>query len=115
MIHVTRQYEFSAAHRLHSHQLSTEENQALYGKCNRPHGHGHNYLLDVSVSGELDDAVGVLLPSKSTVFWPTSLQVKSTANASQGPPPPTTMVVQVLSTQFSSVATRQTVYVPGPL
>ena len=58
MFHVTRRYEFAASHRLHSSQLSEEENRRLYGKCNNPHGHGHNYVLEVSVRGPLEGATG---------------------------------------------------------
>ena len=52
--HLTRRYLFSASHRLHSPDMSAEENQATYGKCNNPHGHGHNYALEVTVSGPVD-------------------------------------------------------------
>jgi 6-pyruvoyltetrahydropterin/6-carboxytetrahydropterin synthase len=55
---VTRRYEFAASHRLHSGALSEEENRRLYGKCNNPHGHGHNYVVEVSVRGPLDRATG---------------------------------------------------------
>src|SRR5262245_48275824 len=55
----TRSYMFSAAHRLHAPQLSDEQNRALYGKCNNPHGHGHNYTLEVTIQGPLDDATGM--------------------------------------------------------
>ncbi len=41
--YLTRRYLFSASHRLHCEEMSAEENQAVYGKCNNPHGHGHNY------------------------------------------------------------------------
>ena len=58
MVSVTRIYEFAAAHRLNSLQLSAEENERVYGKCNRPHGHGHNYVLEVSVTGEVDERTG---------------------------------------------------------
>ncbi|HEY6565598.1 MAG TPA: 6-carboxytetrahydropterin synthase, partial [Pirellulaceae bacterium] len=51
VVRVTRQYEFSAAHRLHSSQLSEAENRRVFGKCNNVYGHGHNYLLDVSIEG----------------------------------------------------------------
>jgi 6-pyruvoyltetrahydropterin/6-carboxytetrahydropterin synthase len=51
---VTRVYHFPASHRLHTEQLSERENQALYGKCNNPHGHGHNYVMEVSTSGPAD-------------------------------------------------------------
>jgi 6-pyruvoyltetrahydropterin/6-carboxytetrahydropterin synthase len=53
---VTRRYEFAASHRLHSDQLSVEQNRHLYGKCNHPYGHGHNYVVEVSVRGPLDAA-----------------------------------------------------------
>jgi 6-pyruvoyltetrahydropterin/6-carboxytetrahydropterin synthase len=55
---VTRRYEFAASHRLHSGELSAEENRRLYGKCNNPHGHGHNYVVEVTVRGPLDGATG---------------------------------------------------------
>jgi len=58
MIRVTRRYEFSASHRLNAPGLSETENQRLYGKCNNPFGHGHNYVLDVSVRGPLDSRSG---------------------------------------------------------
>jgi 6-pyruvoyltetrahydropterin/6-carboxytetrahydropterin synthase len=53
MIQVTRRYRFSASHRLHARQLSAETNREIYGKCNNPFGHGHNYVLEVTVGGEL--------------------------------------------------------------
>ncbi len=58
MIHLTRRYRFSASHRLHSPALSERENTEVYGKCNNPHGHGHDYVLEVRVSGPLDGASG---------------------------------------------------------
>ena len=58
MFRVTRRYEFAASHRLNSDQLSAEENRRLYGKCNNPYGHGHNYVVEVSVRGPLDAATG---------------------------------------------------------
>ncbi|HTS63447.1 MAG TPA: 6-carboxytetrahydropterin synthase [Candidatus Acidoferrales bacterium] len=58
MFRVTRRYEFSASHRLHSTQLGDEENRRLYGKCNNPFGHGHNYVLEVSVRGPADAVSG---------------------------------------------------------
>jgi len=51
--YLNRRYRFSASHRLHSEQMSDAENRATYGKCNNPHGHGHNYALEVTVSGQL--------------------------------------------------------------
>lgn len=62
MTRVTRRYRFSASHRLHSAQLSEEENQSLYGKCNNPYGHGHDYVLDVSVSGPVNSRTGLIVP-----------------------------------------------------
>lgn len=53
---LTRRYRFSASHRLDLPGLSPEKNRSLYGKCNNPHGHGHNYSLDVSLRGPLDAA-----------------------------------------------------------
>jgi 6-pyruvoyltetrahydropterin/6-carboxytetrahydropterin synthase len=52
--HLTRRYMFSASHRLHSEVMSDETNRAIYGKCNNPYGHGHNYVLEVTVSGQVD-------------------------------------------------------------
>ncbi len=58
MFRVTRQYRFAASHRLHSPGLTDEENRRVYGKCNNPFGHGHNYVLDVSASGPVDVHTG---------------------------------------------------------
>lgn len=58
--HLTRRYRFSASHRLHSAEMSNDENRATYGKCNNPHGHGHNYTLEVTVSGPVDERTGML-------------------------------------------------------
>jgi 6-pyruvoyltetrahydropterin/6-carboxytetrahydropterin synthase len=55
---VTRRYEFAASHRLHAAQLGEEENRKLYGKCNNPFGHGHNYVLEVSARGPVDEVSG---------------------------------------------------------
>lgn len=52
--HLSRRYRFSASHRLHSDEMSEAENRATYGKCNNPYGHGHNYVLEVTVSGQVD-------------------------------------------------------------
>ncbi len=59
MIRVTRRYRFSASHRLHSELLSAERNREVYGKCNNPHGHGHDYILEVSVRGPVDPETGM--------------------------------------------------------
>jgi 6-pyruvoyltetrahydropterin/6-carboxytetrahydropterin synthase len=58
VIRVTRRYQFSASHRLHSPALPDAENSRLYGKCNNPFGHGHNYVLDVSVCGPVEKHSG---------------------------------------------------------
>jgi 6-pyruvoyltetrahydropterin/6-carboxytetrahydropterin synthase len=59
-IELGRRYRFAASHRLHSPQLSEEENCRVYGKCSNPFGHGHNYVLEVSLSGEVDPATGMI-------------------------------------------------------
>jgi len=59
-IELGRRYRFSASHRLHSLKLSEEENRRVYGKCNNPHGHGHNYVVEVSVSGTVDPVTGMI-------------------------------------------------------
>ncbi len=61
---VTRRLGFNAAHRLHDPALSDEENRAVFGKCNNPSGHGHNYKLDVSVQGEVDPRTGYVIDLK---------------------------------------------------
>ena len=58
--HLTRRYRFSASHRLHSPEMSADENRVTYGKCNNPHGHGHNYALEVTVSGQVDQSTGMV-------------------------------------------------------
>jgi 6-pyruvoyltetrahydropterin/6-carboxytetrahydropterin synthase len=58
--HLTRRYLFSASHRLHNDAMTAEENRATYGKCNNPHGHGHNYALEVTVSGRVDRRTGMV-------------------------------------------------------
>ncbi|HEY6385621.1 MAG TPA: 6-carboxytetrahydropterin synthase [Candidatus Acidoferrum sp.] len=59
-IELGRHYRFAASHRLHNPELSDEENWRLYGKCNNPFGHGHNYVLEVLVSGKIDQATGMI-------------------------------------------------------
>ena len=58
--YLTKRYWFSASHRLHSESMSEEENQATYGKCNNPYGHGHNYRVEVTVSGPVDQRTGMV-------------------------------------------------------
>jgi 6-pyruvoyltetrahydropterin/6-carboxytetrahydropterin synthase len=64
MIYVTRRAEFSASHYYHNPALSPDENRRLFGKCNNPHGHGHNYTLEVTVAGEVDPVTGMVLDLK---------------------------------------------------
>src|SRR5215470_5864098 len=59
-VHLTRRCMFSASHRLHSDEMSAEENLATYGKCNNPYGHGHNYTVEVTVSGPVDAPTGMV-------------------------------------------------------
>lgn len=56
-----RRYVLSASHRLHTDALSAEENQVAFGKCNNPYGHGHNYVIEVLVGGEVDQATGMVM------------------------------------------------------
>ena len=58
--HLTRRYMFSASHRLHSDEMSAEQNRAIYGKCNNPYGHGHNYTIEITVSGPVDEQTGMV-------------------------------------------------------
>jgi 6-pyruvoyltetrahydropterin/6-carboxytetrahydropterin synthase len=55
-----RRYHFAASHRLHTAKLSEEENNRVFGKCNNPYGHGHNYTLEVRFSGPVDPATGMI-------------------------------------------------------
>jgi 6-pyruvoyltetrahydropterin/6-carboxytetrahydropterin synthase len=58
VLRVTRRYQFAASHRLHAPSLSEDENQRVYGKCNNPYGHGHNYVLHVSARGVPEASAG---------------------------------------------------------
>jgi 6-pyruvoyltetrahydropterin/6-carboxytetrahydropterin synthase len=62
MVQLARRYRFSASHRLHSPQLSAAENVDVYGKCNNPYGHGHDYVLEVILRGSPDTRTGLLVP-----------------------------------------------------
>jgi 6-pyruvoyltetrahydropterin/6-carboxytetrahydropterin synthase len=59
-ISLTRRYHFAASHRLHTAKLSEEENKRVYGKCSRPYGHGHNYVVEVTVTGPVDSETGMI-------------------------------------------------------
>jgi len=56
-----RRYTISASHRLHADVLSAEANRATYGKCNNPHGHGHNYVVEVVVAGAVSPETGMII------------------------------------------------------
>jgi 6-pyruvoyltetrahydropterin/6-carboxytetrahydropterin synthase len=64
MVYLTRKAEFSAAHFYHNPKFSAEENRRIFGKCNNPHGHGHNYTLEVTVAGEVDARTGFVIDLK---------------------------------------------------
>jgi 6-pyruvoyltetrahydropterin/6-carboxytetrahydropterin synthase len=64
MLYLTRKAEFAASHYYHNPQFSPEENLRLFGKCNNPNGHGHNYLLEVTVKGEVDPRSGFVVDLK---------------------------------------------------
>jgi 6-pyruvoyltetrahydropterin/6-carboxytetrahydropterin synthase len=64
MVLITRRIEFSASHVYNNPKLSPEENRRIFGKCNNPHGHGHNYTLEVTVAGEPDPVTGMVLDLK---------------------------------------------------
>ena len=59
MVYLTRRYRFSASHRLHNDLLTAEENARVYGKCNNPYGHGHNYALEVTLAGPINAQTGL--------------------------------------------------------
>jgi 6-pyruvoyltetrahydropterin/6-carboxytetrahydropterin synthase len=59
-ISLTRRYRFAASHRLHSPALSEGENERLYGKCNSPYGHGHNYAVEVTITGPVNADTGMI-------------------------------------------------------
>jgi len=61
MVYLTRRAEFSASHYYHNPEFTPEENQRIFGKCNNPHGHGHNYTLEVTVRGEVDSRSGFVM------------------------------------------------------
>ncbi len=64
MVYLTRKAEFSASHFYHNPSFTPEENQRIFGKCNHPHGHGHNYTLEVTVKGMVDDKSGFVMDLK---------------------------------------------------
>ena len=63
-VSITRKTRFTAGHRLFNPDFSDEENMRIFGPCSNPHGHGHNYVLEVTVSGELDPKTGMIMNLK---------------------------------------------------
>lgn len=61
MIYITRRFHFSASHRVYNPGLSDDENFKIYGKCSNPNGHGHNYIMDITVAGEVDNSTGFVM------------------------------------------------------
>ena len=67
--HLLARYRISASHRLHSAAYHGEENQSIYGKCNNPHGHGHNYIVQVTVGGPVDEVTGMVCNLADLDLW----------------------------------------------
>ena len=85
MVYLTRKAEFSASHYYHSPDFSPEENQRIFGKCNNPNGHGHNYTLEVTVKGEVDPRIAlesvVLIETRLNLkIYPLVYEVRGTEN-----------------------------------
>src|ERR1700710_2392515 len=59
-VYLSRRYHFSASHRLHTDNYDAERNSSVFGKCNNPHGHGHNYTVQVTLSGPVDETTGMV-------------------------------------------------------
>src|SRR5438874_12695260 len=64
MIYLTRKAEFAASHYYHNPEFTPEENRRIFGKCNNPNGHGHNYTLEITVKGEVDPRSGFVVDLK---------------------------------------------------
>lgn len=69
IVYVKVREQFNAGHRLHNPKLSDEENRRLYGKCNNPSGHGHNYVLEVTLRGDVDPEVGAFVNADDVREW----------------------------------------------
>ena len=75
--HLSRRYHFSASHRLHTESFDAAQNAAVFGKCNNPHGHGHNYTVQVTLSGPVDPTTGMVCNlADLDAFAQTNLLVK---------------------------------------
>ena len=68
MIYITRRLEFCASHRLFNPNFTDEKNETTFGLCNNPNGHGHNYVLEVTVKGEVDPETGMVLDLKALII-----------------------------------------------
>jgi len=64
MVYLTRKAEFSASHYYHNPEFTAEENKRIFGKCNNPNGHGHNYTLEITVKGQVDEHSGFVVDLK---------------------------------------------------
>ena len=69
IVYVTVRHHFNAGHRLHSPAFSDEENRLLYGRCNNPSGHGHNYVVELTLRGDVDPAVGAFTNPEAVRTW----------------------------------------------
>jgi len=65
MVYVTRRAQFCASHRLHNPEWTDEKNEAVFGKCNNPNGHGHNYEIEVTVAGKPTTDTGMVIDLKA--------------------------------------------------
>ncbi len=76
-VHLSRRYHFVASHRLHVDALGAERNRELFGKCNNPFGHGHNYVVQVTFSGHIDPATGMLtnLATGAAIGFPRVMRI----------------------------------------
>ena len=90
--YLNRRYHFSASHRLHTEAYDAAKNRAVFGKCNNPHGHGHNYTVQVTFSGQVDPATGMVCNlADLDAFARTNLLARFDGNHDVGPrfSPPT--------------------------
>jgi 6-pyruvoyltetrahydropterin/6-carboxytetrahydropterin synthase len=83
MVRLSQRFEFSASHRLHNPELTDQENQRLFGKCNNPHGHGHNYVVEVTVAGSPSDSKPLSLPALERIVSDTVVEPFDHKNLNQ--------------------------------
>jgi 6-pyruvoyltetrahydropterin/6-carboxytetrahydropterin synthase len=69
IVYLTVRHDFNAGHRLHNPRLTDEENRLLYGRCNHPSGHGHNYRVEVTLRGDVDPQVGAFVNAEEVRAW----------------------------------------------